>query len=524
MRRPLGPNIAVFARNMAVVCLLWPVLVVAQLTPAQAAGKRIYKDGVSPSTRMIEAVLGDGSTRVPARLMPCASCHGSDGQGRPEGSVVPSTITWNVLALPVKKTSALSRQRLAYDQTSLGRAITQGVDSARHRLGSAMPRYRLSPRDLDSLIQYLRVLDKDVDPGLTGSTIRLGVIVPIDGPLAFTGRSSIALLQAYFDELNQQGGIYGRKIELRAMERPVMAAAQNGKQDFERADDIFAAISILPPGAEHELTGMMEQLDVPTIAAFASRSLADDSRQSKTFYVLSGLPQQARVLVKFAREHVDDPLARIAVVYPESAQDLADAVIDECRTESLDNLQPVKFSQFASGTVADSLSHQRVRSVFFLGRGKEMQEMLQSAASIDWTPTVFQPGPLAGQEVFTIPPAFDQHVFLAFPMLPSDVGAEAFYEYKSLAKKHNLASAQPAIPLTALAAAKILVEALRESGRQLSRDKLITILSGIYGFHTGLTPPITFTATRRIGALGAYVVRLDLKNKSFTPVGSWMVP
>ena len=195
MRRPLGPNIAVFARNMAVVCLLWPVLVVAQLTPAQAAGKRIYKDGVSPSTRMIEAVLGDGSTRVPARLMPCASCHGSDGQGRPEGSVVPSTITWNVLALPVKKTSALSRQRLAYDQTSLGRAITQGVDSARHRLGSAMPRYRLSPRDLDSLIQYLRVLDKDVDPGLTGSTIRLGVIVPIDGPLAFTGRSSIALLR-----------------------------------------------------------------------------------------------------------------------------------------------------------------------------------------------------------------------------------------------------------------------------------------------------------------------------------------
>ena len=85
-----------------------------------------------------------------------------------------------------------------------------------------MPRYRLSPKDLDSLIQYLRVLDKDVDPGLTGSTIRLGAIVPVDGPLAFSGRSSIALLQAYFDELNQQGGIYGRKIELRAMERPVM--------------------------------------------------------------------------------------------------------------------------------------------------------------------------------------------------------------------------------------------------------------------------------------------------------------
>ena len=219
-----------------------------------------------------------------------------------------------------------------------------------------------------------------------------------------------------------------------------MRAAQNGKQYLEPSDDIFAAISILPPGAEQDLTGLMEQLDVPTIAAFASRSLADDSRQSKTFYVLSGLPQQARVLVKFAREHVDDPLARIAVVYPESAQDLADAVIDECRTASLDNLQPVKFSQFASSAVADSLSHQRVRSVFFLGRGKEMQEMLQSAASIDWTPTVFQPGPLAGQEVFTIPTAFDQHVFLAFPMLPSDVGARGLLRVQVAGKE-----AQPGV-------------------------------------------------------------------------------
>jgi len=523
MRRALGPNIAVLAGSMAVVCLLWPALVSAQLTPSQAAGKRIYKDGVSTSNSQIEAVLGEGFTRIPGRLMPCTSCHGADGKGRPEGGVVPPAITWNILAMPLRKTSALGRQRPAYSLLSLRRAITQGVDPSGHHLGSTMPSYRLSLKDLDRLIQYLRVLDKDPDPGLTGSTIRLGAIVPMDGPLAVSGRSSIALLRAYFDELNQQGRIYGRKIELRAIESPAMPAAR-GAQDSVQANDIFAAISVLPPGAEHELTGKVEQLGIPTIGAFASRARADDSSQSRTFYVLSGLPQQARVLVKFAHEHLEDPLARIAVVYPESAQDLADAVIDQCRTASLDNLQPVKFAQFEAGLVAESLSRQRVRGVFFLGEGKELQEMLEIAAQLEWTPNVFQPGPLAGQEVFAIPPAFDQHIFLAFPMLPSDIDAEAVFEYKSLVQRHNLSSAQPAIALAALASAKVLVEALRESGRELSRDKLITILSGIYGFNTGLTPPVTFSATRRIGALGAYVVRLDLKNKSFTPVGSWMVP
>ena len=46
----------------------------------------------------------------------------------------------------------------------------------------------------------------------------------------------------------------------------------------------------------------------------------------------------------------------------------------------------------------------------------------------------------------------------------------------------------------------------------------------MYGFQTGLTPPISFGATKRIGALGAYVVKLDLKNKTFVPVESWMSP
>jgi ABC-type branched-subunit amino acid transport system substrate-binding protein len=524
MRRPLGPNIAVFARTMAAVCLLWPVLMAAQLTPAQAAGKHIYKEGVSPSNRPIEAVLGEGSTRVPGRLMPCASCHGLDGKGRPEGGVVPSQVTWDILTSPQRKADVLGRQRRAYDLASLRRAITQSVDPAGHHLGATMPGYRLSPQDMDHLIQYLRVLGRDADPGLTESTIRVGAIAPLDGALATSGRSSVALLQAYFDELNQQGGIYGRKIELRTMAAQSMLAVQNGKQNLAWPDDIFAAISVLPPDAEHEQADSMEQPGIPTIGAFASRSRADDSGQSKTFYVLSGLPQQARVLVKFARQHIEDPLARIAVIYPESAQDLADVVIDECRTTSLDNLELVKFSTFTPDLVAESLSHQRVRSVFFLGRDKELQEMLESAAKLGWIPTVFQPGPLAGHAVFAVPPAFDQHIFLAFPMLASDLHAEAINEYKSLAKKYNLVSAQPAITLTALAAAKILVEGLRESGRQLSRDKLITILSGIYGFNTGLTPPLTFTATRRIGALGGYVVRLDLKNNSFTPVDSWMVP
>jgi hypothetical protein len=47
-------------------------------------------------------------------------------------------------------------------------------------------------------------------------------------------------------------------------------------------------------------------------------------------------------------------------------------------------------------------------------------------------------------------------------------------------------------------------------------------LSTLVDFQTGLAPVLNFSPTRRIGALGAYVVKLDLKNRTFTPVDSWM--
>jgi hypothetical protein len=62
--------------------------------------------------------------------------------------------------------------------------------------------------------------------------------------------------------------------------------------------------------------------------------------------------------------------------------------------------------------------------------------------------------------------------------------------------------------ITALSAAKVLAEALRQAGRDVTRRKLMDSLNGFYRFETGLTPPITFTRNRRVGARGAHVIKL----------------
>jgi ABC-type branched-subunit amino acid transport system substrate-binding protein len=508
--------------------LLSPQRLAAQLNPQEAAGKRIYTQGIGHSPSPIQAVLGGGGSRIPGSLMPCSSCHGPDGQGRPEGGVTPSNITWDVLTRPLTSSERLARQRPSYDLTSLRRAITEGVDPADHKLGLTMPRFVMSQNDLDSLIAYLHLLGKEADPGLENNSIRIGTVIPQDGAMATLGSSFAALLKAYFDDMNRQGGIYGRKIEfsiLRAKGTPSQVATLAA--DFVSEKQIFALVGVLPPTAEQKVDIALQQAGVPVITPFASGNDDDESSdKSEVFHLLSGLSQQTRVLVRFAREQFDAKTASVAVVSPQGDQTLAASVVQECHAQAFASVVPVKYSNLPAeaGGIINSLHQASVDGILFLGDGTELRELLLAAKKLNWTPAIFQPGALAGGNVFNVPQEFNGKVYFSFPSLPSDIAADSRNEYEALVRDHGLKITEPLLSTSALATAKVLAEALRQTGRQLSRQKLITTLSAMYNFETGLTPPVTFGATRRIGALGSYVMKLDLKNNTLLQAADWMAP
>ena len=71
-------------------------------------------------------------------------------------------------------------------------------------------------------------------------------------------------------------------------------------------------------------------------------------------------------------------------------------------------------------------------------------------------------------------------------------------------------------------AREILVEGLKRAGKDVSREKLVAVLEGLYEFETGLTPQITFGPNRRIGALGAYIASVDPVEKKIISVSDWI--
>jgi hypothetical protein len=120
-------------------------------------------------------------------------------------------------------------------------------------------------------------------------------------------------------------------------------------------------------------------------------------------------------------------------------------------------------------------------------------------------PTLLLPGALAGDLLARGAPA---PAYLAFPSGPPDITANAATEYRELAARHGLPRDRQAEQRQALAAAKALVEGLRRAGRDVTRERLVDALETLQNFRTGLIPPVSFSATRRIGADGIWIVPL----------------
>jgi ABC-type branched-subunit amino acid transport system substrate-binding protein len=177
-----------------------------------------------------------------------------------------------------------------------------------------------------------------------------------------------------------------------------------------------------------------------------------------------------------------------------------------------------------SGTEFVNQSHQKhVDTVFFLGSGPEAGAILREAEAVGWTPSLYMLGSLVGKNIVdTVPVRMKDKMFLAFPTVPSDVSATGAAEYSALLQRNKLDSTHAAAQASAIAAARILVHALERCGKDLSRERLVTTLEGLYEYDTGLLPKITFGPNRRIGALGAYIVTIDPEKKLFPSTLEWI--
>lgn len=126
-------------------------------------GERIYFTGSSVSGTAISASGGSGPMNMHMRMhgTGCVTCHGTEREGRrlwPQFWIKAPALTAGALfeSDAHEEGSNDHGEHGSYDDESLRRAITRGIDPAGDQLDDAMPRWTMSPDDLNDLIAYLK--------------------------------------------------------------------------------------------------------------------------------------------------------------------------------------------------------------------------------------------------------------------------------------------------------------------------------------------------------------------------------
>jgi mono/diheme cytochrome c family protein len=229
-------------------------------------GRAIYETGGD-----VQASMGDGLAPVPASLVPCASCHGADGRGRAEGGVAPPDIRHAALTRPYDVTAPAGRRHRPYDNRSLLRAITMGVDPSGNPLNNVMPRYQLSRAHAASLLAYLEVLGDESESGVTADEVTVVALVPDDARDA---------LREWVAALNASGGIFGRHVALRF----------DGK--------LGDALAVIADRADATLASEADREGVPVLGTLTAHPVGRSHRE--VFDLLPGIEEQAGDLIRSA--------------------------------------------------------------------------------------------------------------------------------------------------------------------------------------------------------------------------------
>jgi ABC-type branched-subunit amino acid transport system substrate-binding protein/mono/diheme cytochrome c family protein len=490
-----------------------------------ARGRRIYQTGESPSGGKISALVGDGA-EVPAKLLACSNCHGRDGRGGSEGALTPSDVRWTSLTKPYEYVRSYGRRRPPYTEPLITRAIAMSVDSGGAPLDQAMPRYRLSLDDNADLIAYLKVLERDHDPGVTDGLVRIGVLLPPKDEARGQSEAVREVLHAQVKALNERGGLYHRQIVLTFAETPheTNQGVEVVRKLISGSEPVFALLAPNLSGVDSRVLTIAEQEGVPLLGVIAPPAPERPSPCRWCYFLLAGPDDQAFALTRLT---LQDGRAggSLAIVHGSEAtqRELGRTLRDRCQHADLArpiNLVEVSDARDDLNSVVRALK--AVEVIILLGPAGRTVEILASLADSGKVPTVLVPSSLSDGNILDLPVKFDRRVLLALPIAPSDQNREGLARYLNLAGSRGPSEHHRTAQIGALAAAEVLAEGLRRAERGLTREQFVAGLDRLRDFRTGLAPPLTLSPNRRVGAPGAHAVTVDLIGRRLIPDGPWI--
>lgn len=325
--------------------------------------------------------------------------------------------------------------------------------------------------------------------GVSSDKIILGQSAAFDGPAAALGKGMRLGLKAAFNEINKEGGIKGRSIELVTYDdgyEPEKAIA-NTKKLIEQ-DGVFALIGAVGTPTSKASQPVAKKANVPFIGPFTGAGFLRDPSNSHVINVRGSYDQETESWIKHLTEDVG--AKRIAILYQDDSFGRAGLSGVEKAMGSR-GMELVAHGTYQRNTVAVKSALLSIRkakpdAVVMVGAYKPIAEFVKLAKRVKMKST-FVTISFVGSKALAkeLGKAGEGVVITQVVPMPEDQSLPLIVDYQAALRAVD-ADADPGfVSLEGYMVGRLMIKALKEQKGELTRDSLLAAINQVGTFDLG---------------------------------------
>lgn len=344
-----------------------------------------------------------------------------------------------------------------------------------------------------TLFAALSIPQTAMPQGVSSDTILIGQSAALSGPAEQLGKEMQAGALAFFDAVNQSGGINGRKIKLLSLDdgyEPEKAAANTRKLITE--DKILALFGYVGTPTSNAALPIFTEAKVPFIGAFTGAQSLREPFNRYVFNVRASYFDETEAIIQHL---VQSGAKRIAVFYQNDAYGKAGlAGVERAmkkRNLAITSTATVERNTIDVANAVQSLSKDNPTAIVMISAYKSCAAFIKAMQAANAFPQFWNVS-FVGAKALAKELGEDGRgvqISQVVPFPSSDV-TPVVREYQKRiggADKYSFTSLEGYI------AAKVLVEGLRRAGKNPTRESLVDGLASmgkvdLGGFTVNYTP------------------------------------
>ena len=352
-----------------------------------------------------------------------------------------------------------------------------------------------------ALLLFVPSLSNAKEPGVTDDTILLGQSAAFGGPAAALGKSMRDGAMVYFDRINAQGGVHGRKIKLVSLDdgyEPERAIANTRKLIDE--EKVFALFGYVGTPTSYAVVPILTEAKIPFFGPFTGAEGLRDPVNRYIFNIRASYFDETERLVDWM---VSDRKSNIAVFYQDDSY--GKAGLEGVRRA----MERRKLQISATGTVqrntidvagaVKSIGAVKPDAVIMISAYKSCAAFIKEFNKTRQRP-IYMNVSFVGSKALAEELGADGHGVIISQVVPFPL-----YPWGAALEMRNLLTERsPGVKPTfndveGFIAAKGIVDGLQRVGRDLTREKFVTALETMRNVDLGAFP-VTFTPKSHSGS------------------------